>query len=133
MPAIRFAIGTQRSIRRQLEASFDDANRRAGALRVDADQALSELDLSDVIDDEANDPSVVLRGELLAISVANDHTIAEIHAALDRLDAGTYGSCERCSAAIPIARLRALPETRWCVSCSQELGGSGRVLAFAGT
>lgn len=133
MSAIRFTIGTRRSLHRQLEASLGDATRRADGLRADADQALSELDMSDVIDGEANDPSVVHRGEVLALSVANDHAVSEIRAAMERLDAGTYGSCERCSAAIPIARLRALPETRWCVSCSQELGGSGRVLAFAGT
>lgn len=133
MSAIRFALATQRSLRQTLEASIEDANRRAHALRLDADESLAQLDVSDVVDGEASDPSAVHRGEALALAVANDHVLAETRAALDRLDAGTYGTCERCASPIPIARLRAIPHTRWCVDCSHELGGSGRVLAFSGS
>jgi RNA polymerase-binding transcription factor DksA len=42
---------------------------------------------------------------------------AEITAALERLNSGTYGACEACSAMIPEARLEALPYARMCVSC----------------
>jgi hypothetical protein len=31
--------------------------------------------------------------------------------------------CERCGEDIPEARMRALPETRLCLDCSQEIGG----------
>lgn len=34
--------------------------------------------------------------------------------ALDRLDAGTYGACETCGAAIGDDRLEAVPATRFC-------------------
>ena len=41
----------------------------------------------------------------------------EVNAALSRLEAGTYGVCERCSRPIPLARLRAIPTARFCVEC----------------
>jgi hypothetical protein len=31
--------------------------------------------------------------------------------------------CQRCKAEIPAERIEALPETRLCVQCSQEVGG----------
>lgn len=43
--------------------------------------------------------------------------LAEIDAARARIAAGTYGSCEECGEAIPLARLRALPASRFCLSC----------------
>ncbi|QZN85877.1 TraR/DksA C4-type zinc finger protein [Cellulomonas sp. C5510] len=46
--------------------------------------------------------------------------IAEVDAALDRLDRGTYGTCERCGQPIPVERLRALPAARTCVACASR-------------
>ena len=43
-----------------------------------------------------------------------------IDSALQRIDAGTYGSCPDCAQAIPFARLRAEPTAERCVQC-QEL------------
>jgi DnaK suppressor protein len=34
---------------------------------------------------------------------------------LKRLDEGTYGVCEACGREIPVARLDARPEARFCV------------------
>ena len=45
-------------------------------------------------------------------------TISEIDAALARLDAGTYGSCVRCGAAIPEERLELRPFAGRCVACT---------------
>lgn len=39
-------------------------------------------------------------------------------AALERLDAGTYGTCLDCETAIPYERLSVMPETDRCVACS---------------
>ena len=46
------------------------------------------------------------------------HAVQEIDAALQKILDGAYGKCERCRKAIPIARLRALPATRFCKSCA---------------
>ena len=44
--------------------------------------------------------------------------VAQIDAALVRIEAGTYGECERCGHAIGRQRLRAIPEARLCVTCT---------------
>lgn len=43
--------------------------------------------------------------------------LAEVDAALERIDDGTYGLCERCGVAIGVERLEAVPATRTCVGC----------------
>ena len=45
-------------------------------------------------------------------------TIAEIDAALGRIEAGTYGSCERCGGAIPEELLELRPFAGRCVACT---------------
>ena len=47
-------------------------------------------------------------------------TCRRIDDALQRLEQGTYGSCEECDEEIPAARLQALPFATLCVTC-QEL------------
>jgi RNA polymerase-binding transcription factor DksA len=44
-------------------------------------------------------------------------TIEEIDAALARIEAGTYGSCDRCGAALPEERLELRPFAATCVAC----------------
>lgn len=39
----------------------------------------------------------------------------DIEKALERMDAGTYGTCEVCGAEIPAARLEVMPATRVCI------------------
>lgn len=54
--------------------------------------------------------------------------LAEIEAALQRIEAGTYGLCEACleagktpaKAMIPKARLRVIPYARNCVECERK-------------
>jgi DnaK suppressor protein len=51
------------------------------------------------------------------VAQAREH-LAEVDAALVRLDAGTYGVCESCGEPIPAGRLEARPTARRCVGCS---------------
>jgi len=44
-------------------------------------------------------------------------TIEEIDAALSRIEAGTYGTCDRCGATIPEERLELRPFAATCVAC----------------
>lgn len=54
---------------------------------------------------------------LVSLNAHDDRAIAEIDAALARVEDGTYGECEECENPIPIARLRAIPTARRCVEC----------------
>ena len=60
-------------------------------------------------------PDAVALGRAVALL----RTIEEIDAALDRIDAGTYGGCLRCGAAIPRERLESRPFAPHCVTCQQ--------------
>jgi RNA polymerase-binding transcription factor DksA len=53
-----------------------------------------------------------------------EQALDEIDEALERICQGSYGLCEECQAAIPRARLQALPYTRHCVECARKLGQS---------
>lgn len=44
----------------------------------------------------------------------------EIHAALDRMDAGTYGDCTRCVRPLPLGRLVDRPWVARCERCSSR-------------
>ncbi|MGH7170733.1 MAG: TraR/DksA family transcriptional regulator [Gemmataceae bacterium] len=50
-----------------------------------------------------------------------EQALTEIGEALERIHRGTFGLCEECQAAIPKARLKALPYTRHCVACARKL------------
>ena len=50
----------------------------------------------------------------------NEHETAELgdlEAALERMDAGTYGQCTDCGVTIPPARLNAYPTAKRCIVC----------------
>src|SRR5687768_461920 len=44
-------------------------------------------------------------------------TLESVQAALARSSAGTFGLCISCGQAIPIERLQAVPDARYCVAC----------------
>ena len=71
-------------------------------------------------DDQADTGSKTFEREQ-EISLA--HSILErtnqVERALERLDEGNYGWCERCGNAIPVERLAAFPSATLCVSCKQ--------------
>lgn len=48
------------------------------------------------------------------------HHLAELDAALARVESGTYGVCEVCGSAIGEARLDALPAARTCITCASR-------------
>ena len=52
-------------------------------------------------------------------------TLGQIHEALDRIDAGTYGQCEECGELIAKPRLQALPYTKHCIKCARERESRG--------
>ena len=45
--------------------------------------------------------------------------------ALDRLDAGTYGRCEKCGKEIPEERLKAIVYAARCIACAQQAEQEG--------
>lgn len=67
-------------------------------------------DTARTADDELGQVTLVLRA---AATVA----LADIDAALDRIESDRYGLCTACCAAIPLERLQTLPMVRLCMPC----------------
>ena len=47
--------------------------------------------------------------------------LREVHAALRRMDDGSYGVCLRCEDSIPPRRLEAVPWAAYCVACQDAV------------
>lgn len=82
-------------------------------LRQDDEQSSLGGD-ADIVGDEG-DASVDLQEADVEASAADDlrADLADVVHALAKMNAGTYGLCERCGRPIPLARLRAIPEARY--------------------
>ncbi|MGI9325759.1 MAG: TraR/DksA family transcriptional regulator [Pseudomonadales bacterium] len=63
-----------------------------------------------------------IRAQAMAQATANRRALAlrRIQAALERLDAGEYGRCQRCDEQIPQKRLEIDPTVLYCVRCASE-------------
>lgn len=115
----RSAAETER-IRAALAARRDE-------LREEYDQHLAEIAelqrerLSDSAgDDQADTGSKTFeREQELSLAHSILERTAQVERALERLDEGSYGWCERCGNPIPVERLAAFPSATLCVSCKQ--------------
>ncbi len=67
------------------------------------------------------------RQQLAALLRDAQAHLADLDAALARVDAGAFGRCEQCGLPISPERLDALPATRRCVVCASADGGPRRI------
>ncbi|HEX2047977.1 MAG TPA: TraR/DksA family transcriptional regulator [Acidimicrobiales bacterium] len=98
------------------DAYLNEAERATGAALELTDDAAGQ-DIADEDGFGEGDTLSVERDRLTVVANDAQARVAEIDAALSRVDAGTYGICEACGNPIPEARLEALPEATLCVGC----------------
>ena len=55
----------------------------------------------------------------LSLLENEDQTLEAIRAAVERIEKGSFGQCERCHKEISGERLRAIPFTPFCVECAR--------------
>jgi RNA polymerase-binding transcription factor DksA len=66
----------------------------------------------------AEDGSSVTESErIVVVSEDLQDILAQVNAALERMDEGTYGQCQRCGRSIAAARLEAFPYVAYCIEC----------------
>lgn len=53
----------------------------------------------------------------------SEHVLADIDAALKRIEGGTYGTCTNCGKAIAPERLEARPWATLCIDCQRQREG----------
>ena len=92
----------------------------AKSLKAEADQMALDAEPGDTqFDDESGEGSTaaVDRERDLALSAQAWAEVVEIDVALDKIDEGSYGTCDRCGQPIPKARLEVIPWAALCVTC----------------
>lgn len=107
-------------IRQSLQSQYDE-------LTVEYEQAVQQsqvlrlVEIGDTAGDDQADSGTKTAERDTAQSLLR--TIldrrAQFEHALTRLEEGTYGFCEGCSAPIPVERLEIFPSATSCVSCKQ--------------
>ena len=103
-----------------LDAERRETLARLATLTGDFD-ALVEASEGSNADDEHDPEGATIafeRSQVDALARQAREHLREIDAALVRLDAGVYGTCERCGRSISAGRLEARPTARTCIDCA---------------
>lgn len=100
---------------------------RLQSVIADYEQEIEEARLSESSSDRSPDPgnaeasSTKLEyAKELSIEQNSVDLLRKVDWALQKIDEGTYGLCEVCGKAIPLARLDALPYTTFCVEDARK-------------
>ena len=102
--AIRAALETERA---RLVAELGEAIQAPGQMTYGSQAAAA----SQVFEQQRD----------LALRDRAEQHLALVDAALERLDAGSYGTCLRCGDPIPPERLEALPWAAHCIACQSVI------------
>ncbi len=116
VPGDKWLVKQQQALYRSRAERLEEAD----ALKAEADQMALDAEPGDTqFDDESGEGSTtaVDRERDLALSAQARAEVVEIDVALDKIDEGTYGVCDRCGKAIPKARLDVIPWAALCVTC----------------
>ncbi|MFI7429941.1 TraR/DksA family transcriptional regulator [Micromonospora sp. NPDC049836] len=107
-------------IRQSLQSRYDELTAEYDQA-VQQSQVLRLVEIGDTAGDDQADSGTKTAERDTAQSLLR--TIldrrAQFEHALTRLEEGTYGFCEGCSAPIPVERLEIFPSATACVSCKQ--------------
>lgn len=108
------------SERERLEEQRAEARQRLASLKGDFAAVVAASEGSNADDEHDPEGSTIAfeRQQVVALIRQTEDHLAEIDAALERVAAGGYGTCEVCGRPIPAARLDALPTARRCVDCA---------------
>lgn len=107
-------------VRERLEHEREETLRRMANLSDDFD-AVVAASLDTNADDEHDPEGATIAFERSQVDAVLRQTrghLAEVEAALARVDVGTYGVCEVCGQPIGEGRLEARPTARTCIACA---------------
>jgi DnaK suppressor protein len=105
----------------QLRRLRGDAAERRSVLRRDLDRFVEAA--QSVSTDDEHDPEGATiafeRQQVAALLDSAERQLAELDAAVARLDAGEYGRCETCGEPIAAERLLVRPAATRCITCAR--------------
>ena len=85
-----------------------------------ADPDSDEVELAQDVGFSDRSHTTEERSRLISVVTSLRSNLREVDHALAKLEAGTYGTCERCGRPISPERLEALPWAMLCMECKQK-------------
>lgn len=112
------------AVRARLESERQEARARLASLERDFAAVVAAS--KDTNADDEHDPEGATiafeRSQLSALIRQAQEHVAEIDAAMERWQSGSYGTCERCGQPIGEGRLEVRPTARTCIHCASASG-----------
>lgn len=107
-------------IRQRLRRDLADNDTRLDELAQQRARMIAAAESSNVDDEHDPEGATIAfeREQLGALIRLTQRHRDDVIRALAMLDAGTYGTCERCGEAISTDRLEARPTARTCIVCA---------------
>ena len=107
----------------KLESFKKQLTLRRNTLAVELQQATADFINDDEFYSDAIDQASADVDKSLALQMKNrDRDVLwQIDEALRRIEAGSFGTCERCDESISEARIKVAPSTTLCIDCKAEL------------
>jgi DnaK suppressor protein len=110
-------------LRERLESERGEIRRQLDDLGARRDaEGIENPDLNEGFADAGQ--AAAERASLLTLVRSLRDTLRDVEHALDRMEAGTYGTCDNCGRPIADERLDALPAARLCLDCKRQRGRS---------
>jgi DnaK suppressor protein len=113
----------QAVIRARLTADLVSARARLAALTRDFDGIVAASQANDDEHDPEGATNAFERQHIAALIDQARRQLDDVNAALERLDEGRYGICQRCGQPVGADRLRARPAAATCIACAQSRPG----------
>jgi len=109
---------------RLLESEKEKSAARIEALHEEIDDIVASSAGANADDEHDSEGSTIAfeRARIAALLAQEVAYLAEIDAALRRVENGGYGRCERCGTVIATERMAARPVARTCVGCPPMTG-----------
>jgi len=83
------------------------------------DQSIERGGLGNHLGDDGS--SVMEQERISTVSADLSEVLQQVNAALERINQGTYGICQRCGRQIAEERLEAFPYVTYCIECQSYL------------
>lgn len=115
-----------KSLRSQLESEQKHLNEELGQLLADSQPKDERREGSPFGKREEEATESFELEKRLALEKSIREQIAAIEHALEKFEAGTYGSCDNCGKPIDPARLEALPQASLCLECKTLLAKNAK-------
>ncbi|WP_239094591.1 TraR/DksA family transcriptional regulator [Planotetraspora silvatica] len=110
----------QATMRDLLGADRERTMARVASLTRDWDAIVESSAL--VATDDEHDPegssTAFERAHVQALLDQAQSHLADLDTAMERLDDGTYGVCERCGRPVAVERLKVRPAAKTCITCA---------------